>query len=67
MKNFQSKSGKKFSIKIWLQKVKHVYIKLMNSFPSEPIAKVRFFNQGLLEKFQSKSGKKISIKVWLKK
>jgi len=63
MKNFQSKSAQKFSIKVWWKQVKNMYIQSQNHSPSEDCTGARFFNQGLFKYFQSRSAEKISIGV----
>jgi len=54
VKIFQSGFDEKISIKVWLQKVKQVYIRLVSGAPSVPCSRVRFFNQGQLKIFQSR-------------
>jgi hypothetical protein len=66
MKNFQSKSAEKFSIRVWLQKVKHMYLNIRNLFTTESGTGARYFNQSLPGNFQSRSAEKFSSRVWLK-
>jgi hypothetical protein len=63
LKKFQSKSAEKFSSKVWLQKVKHMYLNSRGRFTTEDGIGAPFFNQGLPEKFQSRSAEKFSIRV----
>jgi hypothetical protein len=54
LEKFQSKSAENFSGKVWLQKVKQVYIRLVSCPPSEHCPGILLFNQGLLKIFQSR-------------
>jgi len=56
IEKIKSKSAENFLIKVWLQKVKHLYTNLQNHSTPEDCTGARYFNQGPVENFESRSG-----------
>jgi hypothetical protein len=63
IEKFQSRCAEKFSIKVRLQKVKHMCTSAQRPFTPEGCTGAPFFNQGAVEKFQSRCAEKFSSRV----
>jgi hypothetical protein len=63
MKKISAESAGNFSIKVWLQKVKQIRIRLTRKFTTKAGLRNPFFHQGLIENVKSKSDENFSIRV----